>query len=74
MTAEITEDEPGRGPCLHPPKGSRPGSRTAYHVPMLEDGISPLGGPRPSTNLAYAWPARDLHAPGWLKDPITFHE
>ncbi|ACU72777.1 hypothetical protein Caci_3889 [Catenulispora acidiphila DSM 44928] len=69
-----TENEPGRRPYWHTPKGPRPASRTAYHIPMLEDGITPLGNTRPSTNLAYEWLARDLHALGWLKDPTTFHE
>ena len=69
-----TENGPGRRPYWHTPKGPRPASRTAYHIPMLEDGITPLGSTRPSTNLAYEWLARDLHALGWLKDPTTFHE
>lgn len=69
-----TETGLGRGPCRHTPLGPGPESRNAYHIPMLEDGIGPLGGPRPPTNLACEWLARDLHALGRLKDPITFHE
>jgi hypothetical protein len=68
------ETEPGSWPYWHKPRGPRPESRTAYHIPMLEDGVTPLGGPRPSTNFAYEWLARDLRALGWLKHPITFHD
>ena len=68
------ETEPGSRPYWHRHQGPRPGSRTAYHLPMLEDGITPLGSSRPSSNFAYEWLARDLHALGWLKNPVTFHD
>ena len=67
------ETGPGSWPYWHEPRGTRPESRTAFHIPKLEDGITPLGSPRPSTNLAYEWLARDLHALGWLKHPIMLH-
>lgn len=68
-----TETHPGQGPYWHRPTGGPPESPTAYHLPMLEDGILPLGGHRPATNLAYEWLARDLHALGWLEQRVTFH-
>jgi hypothetical protein len=67
-----TENAPLSQPYWHRPKGPRLESRFAYHLPMIEDGISPLGSPRPSSNLAYEWLARDLHALGWLKNATTF--
>ncbi|MFF4453824.1 hypothetical protein [Streptomyces goshikiensis] len=69
-----TETHPGQWPIWHVPSGARPESRTAYHLPMLEDDVLPLGGHHPASNLAYKWLARDLHALGWLEQPITFHE
>ena len=69
-----TETHPFQGPYWHVPSDGRPESPTAYHLPMFEDGPLPVGGPRPSTNLAFEWLARDLYALGWLAEPITFHD
>jgi hypothetical protein len=69
-----TETHPGRWPQWHRPTGSRPQSRTAYHLPMLEDGPLRVGSHHPVSNFAYEWLARDLYALGWLDQPITFHD
>ncbi|WP_416959513.1 hypothetical protein [Streptomyces sp. Agncl-13] len=69
-----TETYPGQWPLWYAPSGTRPESRTAYHLPMVEDGVLLLGDHRPASNLAYEWLARDLHALGWLEQPITFHD
>jgi hypothetical protein len=69
-----TETHPGQWPLWYAPSGARPESRTAYHLPMVEDGVLLLGDHRPASNLAYAWLARDLHALGWLERPITFYD
>ena len=69
-----TETHPGRWPHWHAPTGGRPESPTAYHLPTLEDGPLPIGGHHPASNFAYEWLARDLHALGWLEQPVTFHD
>ena len=69
-----TETHPGQWLHWHELSGTRPDSRTAYHLPMLEDGILSVGSDRPSTNLAHEWLPPDLHALGWLEHRITFHD
>lgn len=48
--------------------------RTPFYAPASHMIEPPTGQIRPATNLAYEWLAADLHALGWLPQPLAFHD
>jgi hypothetical protein len=48
--------------------------QSGFHLPTLEDVPLPLYSPRPATNFAYEWLARDLKALGWLSEDVRFYD
>ena len=48
--------------------------RIPFFVPTGRTIDPPTGLARAATNLAYQWLAADLHALGWLPQPVMFHD
>jgi hypothetical protein len=52
----------------------RRGRLSAFSPRTVEETPLGLHVPRPATNLAYEWLARDLNAVGWLREDFHYHD